>query len=41
MEEIYRHHGPYDWHHAPPIHPSQNHTILFEVCLFPPLSQFL
>lgn len=31
MEEIYKHHGPFDWHHLPPIHPSPSHTILFEV----------
>ncbi|XP_001605115.1 poly(ADP-ribose) glycohydrolase [Nasonia vitripennis] len=33
MEEIYKHHGPFDWHHLPPIHPSPSHTILFELPL--------
>ncbi|XP_014219964.1 poly(ADP-ribose) glycohydrolase-like [Copidosoma floridanum] len=33
MEEIYRHHGPFDWHHLTPIHPSSSHTVLFQLPL--------
>ncbi|XP_058799277.1 poly(ADP-ribose) glycohydrolase-like [Phymastichus coffea] len=33
IEEIYRYHGPYDWHHLPPIHPSPSHTVLFDIPL--------
>ncbi|XP_011504651.1 PREDICTED: poly(ADP-ribose) glycohydrolase-like, partial [Ceratosolen solmsi marchali] len=33
MEEIYKDHGPFEWPHLPPIHPSPTHTILFELPL--------
>ncbi|XP_014238477.1 poly(ADP-ribose) glycohydrolase [Trichogramma pretiosum] len=33
LEEIYKHHGPFDWNHLPPIHPTSNHTVLFELPL--------
>lgn len=31
MDEIYKHLGPFNWHHLPPMQPSPCHTILFEV----------
>lgn len=31
IEEVYKHLGPFEWHHLPPIHPSASHTVLFDV----------